>query len=505
MRHVEARDTASGEEEAGLRLGSDDLATCGSLALLLIAAYLLNAYIFPSVAFLFPAGREISTYCGVGFSVVVAVASYRQPAVFRENPWSLTCLGLFAVGLAMLGAGLMADSPLLVALGSPFGGIGSVWFSVLVGLALVKLGTKRSMVVIPTAFVAKYAVQFGLVLMGDALDLLAALVLYFACTTASYLLIRPRVHRMITAIRESASPTVLDLCNTGEIACDKGVAGPHGIDNVNLFNAACGYAFGSQGQMMPQAATLLSFVPVVVVFFIVVAARARLVADALYRVSALLVFAGFLLVPLSFNGLDRPAGFHMSSMLLYAGSDCFSVLTYYLIAAVGSRNPAGALSTSAFAIAAGWLGIGCGALLVQSIEALGALDGSTLLWSSAIVTFLFMTYNFVAMRGFSFEDAIKGVRPAHPTPARAAADEAGEDPDTSQLEESCENVIRRFGLTPREGDVLRLLARGRTSPVIQEKLFLSHNTVKTHVRHIYAKMDIHSQQELIDIVEGADA
>ncbi|MFR0708228.1 MAG: response regulator transcription factor, partial [Eggerthella lenta] len=275
--------------------------------------------------------------------------------------------------------------------------------------------------------------------------------------------------------------------------------------SVFLFNAACGYAFGSQGQMMPQAATLLSFVPVVVVFFIVVAARARLVADALYRVSALLVFAGFLLVPLSFNGLDRPAGFHMSSMLLYAGSDCFSVLTYYLIAAVGSRNPAGALSTSAFAIAAGWLGIGCGALLVQSIEALGALDGSTLLWSSAIVTFLFMTYNFVAMRGFSFEDAIKGVRPAHPTPARAAADEAGEDPDTSQLEESCENVIRRFGLTPREGDVLRLLARGRTSPVIQEKLFLSHNTVKTHVRHIYAKMDIHSQQELIDIVEGADA
>ena len=53
--------------------------------------------------------------------------------------------------------------------------------------------------------------------------------------------------------------------------------------------------------------------------------------------------------------------------------------------------------------------------------------------------------------------------------------------------------------------MLRLLARGRTSPVIQEKLFLSHNTVKTHVRHIYAKMDIHSQQELIDIVEGADA
>ena len=220
----------------------------------------------------------------------------------------------------------------------------------LVGLALVKLGTKRSMVVIPTAFVAKYAVQFGLVLMGDALDLLAALVLYFACTTASYLLIRPRVHRMITAIRESASPTVLDATNPSSFLPFSSLV----YVSVFLFNAACGYAFGSQGQMMPQAATLLSFVPVVVVFFIVVAARARLVADALYRVSALLVFAGFLLVPLSFNGLDRPAGFHMSSMLLYAGSDCFSVLTYYLIAAVGSRNPAGALSTSASAAARCW-------------------------------------------------------------------------------------------------------------------------------------------------------
>ena len=77
------------------------------------------------------------------------------------------------------------------------------------------------------------------------------------------------------------------------------------------------------------------------------------------------------------------------------------MLTYYLIAAVGSRNPAGALSTSAFAIAAGWLGIGCGALLVQSIEALGALDGSTLLWSSAIVVFVHVLCNFVAMQSVS--------------------------------------------------------------------------------------------------------
>lgn len=140
---------------------------------------------------------------------------------------------------------------------------------------------------------------------------------------------------------------------------------------------------------------------------------------------------------------------------------------------------------------------------MQGIEGLGALDGSTLLWSAAIVTFLFMAYNFVAMKGFSFEEAISGVRPAHPV--SALPDDAAEDRDTSRLDQACDEAIARFGLTPREGDVLRLLARGRTSPVIQEKLYLSHNTVKTHVRHIYAKLDIHSQQELIDIVERGGA
>ena len=36
----------------------------------------------------------------------------------------------------------------------------------------------------------------------------------------------------------------------------------------------------------------------------------------------------------------------------------------------------------------------------------------------------------------------------------------------------------------------------------QETLVVSYNTVKTYVSHVYAKLGVHSQQELIDIVEG---
>lgn len=63
-------------------------------------------------------------------------------------------------------------------------------------------------------------------------------------------------------------------------------------------------------------------------------------------------------------------------------------------------------------------------------------------------------------------------------------------------------VRERFGLTEREGEVLRLLATGRNAASIQDALCVSYNTVKVHKRNIYMKMDIHSQQELLDVMDA---
>jgi DNA-binding NarL/FixJ family response regulator len=43
------------------------------------------------------------------------------------------------------------------------------------------------------------------------------------------------------------------------------------------------------------------------------------------------------------------------------------------------------------------------------------------------------------------------------------------------------------GLTPREGEILILIARGMTNPEIAHELFLSHHTVKTHINRIFTK------------------
>ncbi|MFQ9179387.1 MAG: response regulator transcription factor [Eggerthella lenta] len=57
------------------------------------------------------------------------------------------------------------------------------------------------------------------------------------------------------------------------------------------------------------------------------------------------------------------------------------------------------------------------------------------------------------------------------------------------------------GLTDREQEIFEYLARRRNVRFIQDELTVSYNTVKTHVSHIYAKLDVHSHQELIDLVE----
>jgi non-specific serine/threonine protein kinase len=51
------------------------------------------------------------------------------------------------------------------------------------------------------------------------------------------------------------------------------------------------------------------------------------------------------------------------------------------------------------------------------------------------------------------------------------------------------------GLTPREREVLCLLAAGRTYPQIAEALFLSPATIRTHVQHVYAKLAVASRHE----------
>ncbi|MEG0757099.1 MAG: helix-turn-helix transcriptional regulator, partial [Raoultibacter sp.] len=56
---------------------------------------------------------------------------------------------------------------------------------------------------------------------------------------------------------------------------------------------------------------------------------------------------------------------------------------------------------------------------------------------------------------------------------------------------------QKHTLSQRETEVFELLVRGRSAQVIAEKLYISTDTVRVHIKSIYKKLEVHSQQELI--------
>jgi DNA-binding NarL/FixJ family response regulator len=54
-------------------------------------------------------------------------------------------------------------------------------------------------------------------------------------------------------------------------------------------------------------------------------------------------------------------------------------------------------------------------------------------------------------------------------------------------------------LTPRELEILQLLAQGRTNREIGERLFLSADTIKTHLRNLYRKLEVDSRAHAVAI------
>ena len=98
-----------------------------------------------------------------------------------------------------------------------------------------------------------------------------------------------------------------------------------------------------------------------------------------------------------------------------------------------------------------------------------------------------------------------------PSRARSQAEQGGADAVdpppaaadglSSEEDRLVERLARAGGLSPRESEVLAYLGRGRSVPFIAETLVISKGTAKTHVRHIYEKLDVHSKQELLDLIE----
>ncbi|WP_080801240.1 helix-turn-helix transcriptional regulator [Arabiibacter massiliensis] len=70
------------------------------------------------------------------------------------------------------------------------------------------------------------------------------------------------------------------------------------------------------------------------------------------------------------------------------------------------------------------------------------------------------------------------------------------------IDRRCERLGESRSLTQREIEILKMLGKGRSRAYIAETLFISENTVKTHVGHVYSKLGVHSKHELHMLIDG---
>ena len=77
--------------------------------------------------------------------------------------------------------------------------------------------------------------------------------------------------------------------------------------------------------------------------------------------------------------------------------------------------------------------------------------------------------------------------------------DAGGAPD--RIAAQAQLLRAHYRLSARETEIMELIARGNTVARIAEMLVVSENTVRTHSKRIYVKLDIHKKQELIDLID----
>ena len=63
-------------------------------------------------------------------------------------------------------------------------------------------------------------------------------------------------------------------------------------------------------------------------------------------------------------------------------------------------------------------------------------------------------------------------------------------------------IAKEYGLTPREQEVVEILADGHTSAYIADMVGASQNTIKAHIAHIYQKLNVHHKDEILEFIDA---
>jgi len=444
------------------------------LVILFLNGWLLNRYAFPLYDQVNIYIREISTLSGaIALMVVALIATYR-PSFLHARMLFAIIMGFLVLGGAPVLYGLVAGLELPLIVGAVLIAIAKRLIIIVVGIACIRMPLRTAGVCVSSAYVAAFILRGVFLILPATVCIIIYAVLIFVAPLLTY----PWARATLDAAFSSESPA------------DRAVTKPSTFLPFNhrlfiallVFAIIYGYALTSgETERVPVLTFYAGFVFAAIAIMVVVR-RGSLDPDALFIAAALLVIAGFLAA-----FVPSLRGTLVSNTLVNSGIGCFDIFTYFILIALGSRNREASVATYAWGSSLPAWGVVVGAQLGRLANGVSSMN-----IAAAIVLFAFIAYIVIAFRHFSFKESIASVTDTE----RIAA-----PVDLEGIDGRCAALGERYGLTSREQEVFELLAHGRNARFVQEELTVSYNTVKVHVRHIYEKLDIHSQQELIDLVE----
>ncbi|MEG1561990.1 MAG: helix-turn-helix transcriptional regulator [Raoultibacter sp.] len=451
-----------------------------ALTLLFFSTTLMNTVEFPRFDGLFPYARDLFVGATSCTFIAIALINSFAPRFIRAEINDVVAIILTLAGTLLLEVGLAYGSLLALVVGACCVAAGKAWMTVVVGLACSVMDVRHISLCTIFALLASRALS---VVFSFAPGSPVGLVLFYGLLPAAFFLVRSIPQGIFEHARTSDAPVDLALTNPSSFlpfASQVFVC-------ILLMQTAFGFSlrFGPvEGGFLND---VFSLFPLIVVALWVVGERGKYAADALTYLSVLLVVAGFLAVMISGSEFIFVGG-----NLLSVGSLLFEAVVWTLLLAVASRNELGAISVISWGRGLGGVGSIAGAALAGLAGDIAGKNSTGALVLIALVIMVIVAYALVGLRHFSFEAAIAGTVPV----AEGAPRTHEED-----FAQACDKLVECYGLTPREREVFELLAKGRNRRYIQEKLVVSRDTVKAHVKHVYTKLDIHSHQELLDLFE----
>ena len=222
----------------------------------------------------------------------------------------------------------------------------------------------------------------------------------------------------------------------------------------------------------------------------------------IYKAAIVVMAFFFMLLPIFTGAQD------IESMLALTGYGTFNVLIWMLLAEISANYRLS--STSVFGI--GWgmvtLGVLLGAVAGDAVDRFAPFSPQFLSFIALVATmavllsflFVFRESDLIALTEEPESEAENAEDRALASPSDVPP--AASDSPRPRFQDRCLEVAAAFELSPKETEVMILFAKGRSAARIQEELFISKGTVSTHLRHIYQKMDVHSKQEMLDVIEG---